>query len=114
MDTSLLSLFLPDGVTEYFELVDACHEGESLILYLEEKPLLPDGYEQDKLESKGFYDPIRIQDFPIRGKACYLEVRRRRWKNHTTGKVVSRNWRLLAQGTRMTQDFATFLKGITR
>ena len=99
---------------EYFDLVDATHEGSTLVLHLEEKPITPQEYSQDKLESKGFYDPIRVQDFPIRGKACYLEVKRRRWKNHTTATVVSRNWSLVAHGTRMTQDFANFLKGITR
>lgn len=30
-----------------------------------------------------------------------------------TGKVVYRNWELVAKGTRITQDFAAFLKGIS-
>jgi len=32
----------------------------------------------DKLESKGFHSKIVIQDFPIRNKAVYLHVLRRR------------------------------------
>ncbi|MGL6014937.1 MAG: ISAon1 family transposase N-terminal region protein [Selenomonadaceae bacterium] len=36
--------------------------------------------QHDKLLSKGFYEPVTIQDFPLRGKACYLKVKRRRWQ----------------------------------
>jgi hypothetical protein len=34
--------------------------------------------------------------------------------NHTTNMVVSRNWDLVAKGTRMTADFAAFFKEISR
>ena len=30
--------------------------------------------------------------------------------NHTKNKVVSRDWKLVSKGTRMTADFAAFLK----
>jgi len=31
--------------------------------------------------------------------------------NEDTGKYLSRDWTLVAKGTRMTQELATFLKG---
>ncbi|MHA7060311.1 ISAon1 family transposase N-terminal region protein [Aquimarina sp. M1] len=37
---------------------------------------------------------------------------RRRWLNEATNKVVTRDWQLVAKGTRITSDFATFLKEI--
>ena len=43
----------------------------------------------------------------------YLHVKRRRWLNQDSDKVVYRNWDLVAKGTRITQDFADFLKGIS-
>ncbi len=61
-------------------------------------------------ESKGFYDPVIVQDFPLRGKKVFLNIRRRRWLLKKHNEYISRNWRMVAEGTRMTQDFASFLK----
>ena len=71
-------------------------------------------YKNAKLESKGFYEPITVQDFPLRGKACYFIVKRRRWLNLSTGNIIARNWNLVANGTRLTKEFADFLKAINR
>ena len=62
---------------------------------------------------KVFFDPVTLQDFPIRGQQVYLHVKPRRWVNQDTGKVVYRDWTLVAKGTRITSDFAAFLKGIS-
>jgi hypothetical protein len=35
-----------------------------------------------------------------------------RWQDNSTGSIVTRDWDLVAKGTRMTKDFATFLKQI--
>jgi len=51
-----------------------------------------------------------IQDFPIREWKVFLKIRRRKWKDLESGKVVSRDWQLAAKGTSMTQEFASFLK----
>jgi hypothetical protein len=77
---------------------------------LEEKNEIPKEYSESKVESKGFYDPITVQDFPIRGKKVFLNIRRRRWVLKDEDRYVSRNWKLVAQGSRMTQEFASFLK----
>lgn len=61
---------------------------------------------------KGFFPQTTVQDFPIRGKKVLLLVKRRRWENQTSGEVVSRDWDLVQSGTRMTAEFAAFLKGI--
>ena len=114
MDTTLISYFLPEGVLEYFNVTSVRESEGKLTIHLEETGFYPEEYSGQTLKSKGFLEPVTVQDFPIRGKACYLEVKRRRWLNETTGKIVSRNWSLVAHGTRMTQEFATFLKGITR
>jgi len=75
--------------------------------------VIPEEYHSDRLLSKGFFDEITVQDFPLRGKAVYLHIRRRRWLNQTTGAVVFRDWNMVAQGTRMTTEFASFLKAIS-
>ncbi|WP_321478967.1 hypothetical protein [uncultured Bacteroides sp.] len=63
-----LSLFLPSGMLDYFDLVDSINQESCFILYLEEKFVLPSEYSHLSLHSKGFFPEIEVQDFPIRGK----------------------------------------------
>ena len=87
---------------------------EIIHLYLKEINSIPEEYRGSKLSSKGFFEEITVQDFPIRGYQVYLHITRRRWLNEDTGKVVFRDWNLVADGTRVTQEFASFLKEINR
>ena len=112
-DKNFLDLILPQGILAYFLLTDFTSSSSEICLYLEEKNMIPEEYCSDKLLSKGFFDEITVQDFPLRGKAVYLHIRRRRWLNQTTGAVVFRDWNMVAQGTRMTTEFASFLKAIS-
>lgn len=57
---------------------------------------------------------ITVQDFPIRGHQVFLHIKRRSWMSETSGKVVYRDWDLVAKGTRLTSEFASFLKEISR
>ena len=115
-DILLLKLFLPEGILNYFDITNIIKEENCYRIYLEENNLLPTEpeYSTSKLTSKGFYEESTIQDFPIRGKATYLHIRRRRWLNETTGDYVCRDWEVVAKGTRITQEFATFLKEFIR
>lgn len=108
------SLLLPFGVLDYFDVLDLKESPGELTIYLEEKNLLPQESASIIVHSKGFYDPVVLQDFPLRGRKVYLNVRRRRWYLVDEGKYVHRDWSLVADGTRMTQEFASFLKGLHR
>jgi len=110
----LLDLVLPAGVKTYFELKRHSFDQDTIHLYLEELNIKPEEFKTQKLESKGFHSEITFQDFPLRGKEVYMHVKRRRWLNHDTGKVVSRDWSVVANGTRISKDFAAFLKHIHR
>ena len=81
----MLSLFLPVGMLDYFDLVNHVSQETCFILFLEEKPSIPQEYSHLHLHSKGFFPEIEVQDFPIRGKAVYLRVKRRRWEDPETG-----------------------------
>jgi transposase len=87
-------------------------EDRSVAVFLEERDLKPIAYSSQKLTSKGFHPESIIQDFPIRNKAVFLHVRRRRWLVESTKEVVSRDWDSVAEGTRYTKSFADFLKDI--
>jgi transposase len=109
---TLVQFVLPEEIFQYFEIIKIKEQGKELHIYLDEINEVPSCYSKNHILSKGFHDEAIIKDFPIRNKACMLHVRRRRWLNEDSGKVVNREWDLTAQGTRYTQDFATFLKGL--
>ena len=109
---NLVKLFLPSELFDYFEITKL-HVTEQFIgVFLDELEKKPVGYSEETLTSKGFHTEAIIQDFPIRNKAVFLHVRRRRWLVESTGKVVSRDWDSVAEGTRYTKSFADFLKGL--
>ena len=99
----------------YFDIVESgIHTdkptGEDYLeVVFEEKNTLPEGYSKDAYESKGFFDK-RVQDFPLRGKAVSLKVRRRRWRHKATGEELTRDFTFLAEGTKFTAELADFLK----
>ena len=106
MELSLLKYFLPSGLLDHFEVVNL-DTGSSIIVHLDEKNIAPKG---KGLTSKGFREAVTLQDFPMRDKALYLRIRRRKWIEESTGKTVSNHWDLSAEGTRMTKELADFLK----
>lgn len=113
-EKELIELMLPEGMLTYFDIIKVENSNESFVFHLAEKNTPPDQYKDHKLESKGFYDAVTIQDFPLRGKASYLQVKRRRWLDLDTGNTVMRDWNIVANGTRMTKEFASFLKELNR
>ena len=109
---TLIKLLLPEELFDYFDLVNLEVKDNQVHAYLEELDIKPIEYKDEKLTSKGFHSPVLIQDFPIRRKSFFLHIRRRRWLIESSGRVVSRDWDTVAKGTRLTKDFATFLKGL--
>lgn len=107
---SVLSFFLPKGLLDYFDIVDFCDMGSYYMISLEELSQVPTEYSHLDLVSKGFYPEIVITDFPARDRTVYLKVKRRRWEDQTNGKTYHRDWSVVAEGTRITQEFADFLK----
>lgn len=103
-------LLLPEGTLDYFDLVDVKESLNEVVIYLEEKNQTPEKYAGQETEGKFFYEPVIIQDFPLRGKKVFLNLLRRRWILKSSNEYISRNWRMVAQGTRLTHNFASFLK----
>lgn len=109
---SLVKLLLPSELFDYFEITKLVIADRTVTVFLDERDIKPSEYSGQKLSSKGFHSESIIQDFPIRNKAVFLHLRRRRWLIESTGKVVSRDWDSVAEGTRYTKSFADFLKGL--
>ena len=107
----LAKVFLPSEMTEYFDLTDVRTDeygGEPRVhIFLDEKEVAPEGCPD--ASPNGFYEESCMNHFPINEYRSILHVRRRRWKD-AEGKSVSKDWQLVADGTRYSKEFAAFLK----
>jgi len=110
LSLDLLKLILPELLITHFNITNHKTIDGSLHLYFEEKKAIPKEEKHQILIAHGFHKEVTIQDFPLRGKEVYLHIKRRRWLAKTSREVYQRDWNLVAQGTRMTIEFAAFLK----
>ncbi len=110
MNIELARYLLPEGLLEYFDIVSDKSSSDKIHFYLEEKNILPQEYQSEIAQSKGFLPEITIEDFPLRGKPVLLHIKKRRWTLVNRGKIIKRDWDLVAKGTRITNEFASFLK----
>jgi len=111
----IVQFLLPEFILENFNLSSVDKDGDTFHVRIEEKNVADNYSDKKNLLSKGFFPTITIQDFPIRGHKVFLHIKRRRWLNRAanrtkTGRVVYRDWTEVAEGTRMTSEFAAFLK----
>lgn len=120
MNPDLISYVLPSELLVYFEITqveELCSlETKEVFISveLEEKNSLPNPYRSSEYESKGFLSSKTVQDFPLRGKAVYLTIKRRRWRHKETKKEIRGNYSFLAEGSKLTQELSDFLKGTGR
>ena len=110
MDNNGYRLLLPEGTLDYFIISDVKESASEIVIYLEEKNEVPKEYAGMKVESKGFYEPVVVQDFPIRGNSIFLYFRRWRLGFKEENRYVRRECELFGGGGRMTHEFASFLK----
>ena len=120
LENEIMSNFLPEGllahfsITEVFLLGDVAGKKMFFEIYLEEADEMLGSYDKTQYESKGFTE-ITIQDFPIRGKAVYLKIKRRRWRHKERPKEIIRNdFSFVAEGAGFTRELSDFLKGTGR
>ena len=112
----LLGELFPQELTDYFRLTYyeiLCSleaKEEYWVIEFEEKKELPEGYLVSDYESKGFMESKLIQDFPLRGRAVYLKLKKRRWRHKTTGSVIKRDFSFITDGSKFTQELSDFLK----
>ena len=107
---ALVEALLPKDLFQYFEITEVKVTEKEIQVYLDELNNPPASHKNVKLTSKAFHAAVVIQDFPIRERAVFLNVRRRKWKEESSEKIISNSWNTVAEGTRYTKGFASFLK----
>lgn len=112
----MFSQIFPEELAEYFDITGfetLCNielKTEYLVVSFEEKNEIPQGYSSQDYESKGFVESKLIQDFPLRGNAVYLRIKKRRWRNKKDKTILKRDFSFIADGSKFTQDLSDFLK----
>lgn len=100
----LADCLLIEEMVEYFEVVKVEKSKETLDVTIEERDNGVERYESSQLRPNGFYEESVIRDYPVRGRKMSFHVKWRRWVEIETGKSVSRQWDLVADGTRFSKE----------
>lgn len=117
----LLYLFLPEEIDwNRYDIIEAKKIEDTTILpftwrlefWIEEKNIIPSNLEKKwvKIESKWFYDPVRIFDFPVRSKLAKLVIKRRRWINKDTLEYLNTPINFKEDSTMTSKELVDFLK----
>ena len=110
--SQLYQLIIPKAILDCFEVSKISEQSTTITVELEEKStLIPLTIQCKKAVLNGFLNPIELQSFPINGKACYLKLHRRRWKEKgNNNQSYYNNYDFSASGTKATKPFGAFLK----
>ena len=108
----LLRAILPDVLIDNFDIVNFEKTETRFDIWLDEKKVqLREDKKNTSIISYGFGEYHTIQDFPIRGRATYLHVRKRKWQDKDSGEIFSYEWELSEYDeTRLNSEFVSFLK----
>lgn len=108
----LLRAILPDVLIDNFDIVNFEKSAERFDIFLDEKKVqLKEDKYNSNIISYGFGEYHIIQDYPLRGRATYLHVRKRKWLDKSCGDIFSYDWDLSEfDGTRLNAEFVAFLK----
>ena len=106
----ILKCFLPHDLIDNFDLVEIKQSEIEMQLHFDEKFNRPLKSSGSFFESKGFRKAFHINDFPIQNKKVKLCIRKRRWVDKETQKIVSKSYDFKHTGTSYSKGLASFLK----
>lgn len=108
----VLKTIFPEVITDNFDFIKYEEQADRLDYWLDERDYMSrEDYKSGTVREYGFTEERKIQDFPIRGKAVFLHIRRRKWRDTIDGSIFTYNYELVEEGTRLTPEFVAFLKG---
>ena len=109
---TLLETIFPRVIVENFDIVSIQHypKEEEIHIHLDEKKIIPAEFSTRRVVFNGFTSAKKIQDYPIRGNAVYLHVRRRKWLDTESNEILTKTYSIAFEGTQLTKEFVSFLK----
>lgn len=107
----LMRMFLPKEFTDNF-IIEKINESKETweVIMKEKEDKLPEAIKGKQVVKDGFCNPVELQSFPIKGKAFYIKLFRRRWKESGTQNSYSNTYDLHEEGMKATREFGAFLK----
>jgi len=116
INKEVYELIFPQDTFDWFDITAGQRiideKGENIthiILTEKDIPPLNEANKDIKIIKRKFND-ITITDFPLRGRKTLLTFRRRSWKLEGVEKLLKRDIKLAFPGTRLEQEFGSFLK----
>ncbi len=115
MDSLIITLIqqiVPANILESFtiESIDDSKSELLVILLVEEEDLFP---VEDDLVLNGYLNIVELTHFPLNGRQCILQIKRRRWKlrgDNLGTKSFHNTYDYTIEGTKVTKEFGAFLK----
>jgi len=109
---ALAGTLVPAHILESFEVIDIEEGSESITIDLREKETLTPKGSKKLLVLNGYMNMLELQSFPVKAKACYLRLYRRRWKEKGSecSQVYANQYDYAAKGTKATKELGAFLK----
>ena len=110
----LLRCIFPEILADYFDVIDIQESISRIDFWLDERNFMEEADRKaGTVSSYGFTAERVVQDFPLRGKPVYLHVRRRKWRDSSTGEIFSYSYDdLTAEGSKLSPEFVSFFKRI--
>lgn len=110
----LVSLVAPGELSKSFILTKIREGNEQITIEFEEDPqLVPNEISGKEVVLNGFMNALELQTFPLKDKAVYLLVKRRRWKVRGKNEKSYHNiYDLTETGVKASPAFGAFLKAI--
>jgi len=108
-------MFMPEEYKENFEAGELREKAKEWNLEIKErKNMIPKEIRGKTTVLNGYKDKIEIMDHPFKGKAMYLHIYRRKWKEKGKRKSYSNEYKLHPEGMKITHRLMDFLKGLAR
>jgi hypothetical protein len=107
----LVRLIVPDELLKSFTVSNFKEWGDRFEIILTEKEyLIPEALKGKPVVMDGYWNALELQTFPQKGKACFLKLIRRKWKESGGTKGYGNSYHYNSDGTKATEDFGAFLK----
>lgn len=116
MEKEFLAHLFPSGLLEHFTIIDfkelgsIRHKTMFYEISMEENNSILGDFDSNLYEAKDFTF-VELQDFPIRGKAVFLNIKRRRWRlKSDKSQSIKNDFSHIAVDSGFTNELAVFLK----
>lgn len=113
IEEHILRLLIPEDIIERFELNRIIENDTELLFDLTEKETyIPKELTGKEAVLNGYMKSSTLQSYPQKGKHCYINLQRRRWKEKGSpdNKSYHNEYEFTASGTMATKSFGAFLK----